>query len=164
MDTLFQFDRHKHQRRRKPRGALQRALRAVAKPTDRNLCSDDWFNFWHQHLDWDGLGDLSPRLRRIFLEGYARLFRHFALQAHCLGKPYQLWISLNFDDAEQDAVFLHTPNPHTPFPAVFSGVRWGLPELVAIFSPWLPGFTLVAGSGEESLFLYADGYGVSLKQ
>ena len=166
MDNIFQFNHHRHQRRRRPRRVLQRAIRAVANPRVYNcaLCPDDWFNFWHQHLDWDGLGDLSPRLRRIFLEGYACLFRHFALQAHRLGKPYQLWISLFTDDAGQDAVFLHTSNPHSAFPAEFTGVRWGLPDLVVIFSPWLTEFTLVAGRSDRALILYADGYGVSLKQ
>jgi hypothetical protein len=166
VDNLFQFSRHKSQRRRKQRGALQRALRAVAIPTayDRVLGPDDWFHCWHQHLDWDGLGDLSPRLRRIFLEGHARLFRHLALQAHRLGKPYQIWIVLLVDDAGQDAAYLHTANPHSAFPTQFPEVQWGLSELVALFTPWLPDFSLVAGRAGGALFLFAEGYGVSLKQ
>jgi len=166
VEHLFQFNRHKNQRRKKERGALQRALHAVTKPSSENrvLSPEDWFHGWHQHLDWDGIGDLSPRLRRIFLEGHARLFRHFALQSHRLGKPYQLWIVLFANDAAQDAVYLHTPNPHSVFPAEFTDVQWGLPELVAIFTPWLPEFSLVAGRGTGALFLFAEGYGVSLKR
>jgi hypothetical protein len=165
VDNLFHFSRHKSQRRPKARGALRQALRAAANPPacDRPLCPDDWFHFGHYHLDWNGVGDLAPRVRRIFLEGYARVFRHFALQAQRLGKPYQLWISLHVDDAGQDAVYLHTPNPHSAFPAEFVGVQWGLSELVAVFSKWLPEFSLVGGRLDRTLFLYAVGYGVSLK-
>src|SRR5256885_533154 len=103
VNKLFRYNRHKNQRRRKPRGALRRALHAVSMgtPCARLLSPDDWFHYWHQHLDWDGLGDLSPKLRRIFLEGHAQLFRHFALQAHRLGKPYQLWMVLWVGDAAQ---------------------------------------------------------------
>lgn len=166
MDDLFQYSRHRSQRRRKQRGALRRALHAIAAPAarDRVLGPVDWFHYWHQHLDWDGLGDSSPRLRRIFLEGHARLFWYLASQAHCLGKPYQIWICLSVADAGQDAVYLHTANPHSEFPALFPDVRWGLPELVALFTPWLPDFSLVAGRVEGALFLYAEDCGVSLKR
>ena len=166
VEILFQFNRHKSQRRRKQRGALQRSLRAVAAPTvfNRRLSPDDSFHCWHQHLDWDGLGDLSPRLRRVFLEGHARLFRHLASQAHHLGQPYQIWIVLFVNDAGQDAVYLHTANPHSAFPAEFPDVQWCLPDLVALFSPWLPEFSLVAGRAVGALFLYAEGYGVPLKK
>ncbi len=164
MNNLFKFNRLKNRRRKKVRGALRRALQAATTPTafERVLCADDWFHFWHQHLDWDGLGDLSPRLRRVFLEGHARLFRHYALQAHLLAKPYQIWILLAHD-AGQDAVFLHTPNPHSEFPMTYPDVQWDLPELVELFSPWLPEFRLVAGRAQGALFLFAEGYGVSLK-
>jgi len=166
LENLFQFSRHKSQRRGKQRRALQRSLRAVAAPiiSDRRLSPDDWFHCWHQHLDWDGLGDLSPRLRRVFLEGHARLFRHLASQAHCLGKPYQIWIVLFVDDARQDAVYLHTANPHSAFPAEFPDVHWGLPELITLFSPWLPEFSLVAGRSAGALFVYADCHGLPLKK
>jgi len=166
MENLFQFNRHKSQRRKKQRRAVQRALRAVAPPMvcDRRLDPDDWYHYWHQHLDWDGLGDLSPRLRRVFLEGHARLFLHLASQAPRLGQPYQLWMVLYVDDAGQDAVYLHTANPHSPFPSENSDVQWGLPELVALFSPWLPEFSLVAGRSAGALFLYAEGHGFPLKE
>ncbi len=166
VNNLFKFSRRKNQRHKKVRGVWRRALRAVNGPTayERVLCADDWFDYWHQHLDWDGFGDLSPRLRRIFLEGHARLFRYYALQAHLLAKPYQLSIVLLVDDARQDAVYFHTPNPHLTFRMEFPDVQWGLPELVALFSQWLPEFKLVAGRSPGALFLFAEDYGVSLKQ
>jgi hypothetical protein len=165
--NLFQFSRHTNQCRRKERGVLRRALRAVSQPEvySRVLYPDDWFDYWHQHLDWRGLGDFSPRLRQIFLEGYARIFRHYALQAHRLGKPYQIWIMLQMDDAGYDAVYVHTPNPNpnSIFPVELTDVKWGEPELVKIFSVWLPEFSLVAGRTDKTYFIFADGYGIPLQ-
>ena len=166
MPPLFRFNHLKHQRRKKPRGVLRKALRAAATSAshDRVLGTDDGFDHWHQHLDWDGLGNLSPRLRRIFIEGHARLFRYLAQQAHRLGQPYQIWIGLNLNDAGCDAVYMHTANPHTEFPTdLYVGAQWGLPELVDLFSPWLPEFTLIAGRIENALFVYAEGHGLPLR-
>ena len=167
VNKLFQFSRRKNQCRRKERGILRRAQLAVSQPKiyNRVLYPDDWFDYWHQHLDWRGLGDFSPRLRQIFLEGYARIFRHYALQAHLLAKPYQIWITLQMDDAGQDAVYLHTPNPNpnSVFPIEFSNVKWGESELLKMFSVWLPEFSLKAGRVDKNYFIFADGYGVPLR-
>ena len=81
MQQLFHFDFYRGRRRKKPRGALRHAQRAVAdpQPFSRVLSPEDQFHHWHQHLDWAGLGDCGPRVRLVFLEGYARLFRPLAI-------------------------------------------------------------------------------------
>ena len=70
------------------------------------------------------------------------------------------------DDAGQDAVYLHTPNPNanSVFPVDFSDVKWGELELQKMFSIWLPEFSLVAGRKDKTYFIFADGYGIPLRQ
>jgi len=77
-----------------------------------------------------------------------------------------MWIFLSVDDAGQDAFYLHTPNPNigSHFPEEFPGVHWGSSELAALFSEWLPEFSLVAARSSFGFFLFAEGYGLSLRQ
>jgi hypothetical protein len=37
---------------------------------------------------------------------------------------FQTWLSIRVPDAINDAVFIHSPNPHSTFPADFSGTDW----------------------------------------
>ena len=166
ISSLFRFDYAKSQRRKKLRGAWRRALRAVkdARAFEREFPEDGWSNYWHQHLDWKGIGNRGPELRCVFLRAHAKLFRYLALQAGALSKPYQLWITLQIHDAGQDAVFFHTANPQSVFPANCGELRWGLPELASVFSEWLPEFSLFAGRNMGAIFIYAEGIGVPLRQ
>ena len=161
LDRHFRFSRRKNQRWKKPRGVLRRALRAVSEVETSQLHTgpDDWYAYWHHHLDWYGLGNLNPRIRLIFLEGYAKLFDRYAQQAPELGKPYQLWISLTIHDAGQDAVFLHTPNPHADFPARLNHVNWDGTEIERLFSTWLPGYRLIAYRDAYGIQISAEGHG-----
>lgn len=163
---LFKFNRRRSQRYKKVRGAFRRIARAVADPRAFaiKLDAEGWFNYWHQHLDWRGLGNNCSRIRLVFLEGHARLFRHLASQEHLLGKPFQLWITLSIEDAGHDAVFMHTANPHTAFPAYLGCIEWDLPVLKELFAPWMPEYDLTCGRSKGGLFLYAEGVGLPLRQ
>jgi len=80
-----------------------------------------WCDLWHAHdlaLDPaapDGLqrhvAELEQLLERVL--AFARRRRG----------PWQVWLSLDPDDPEQDAVYLHTPNPQSDFPARFDRVE-----------------------------------------
>jgi hypothetical protein len=49
-------------------------------------------------------------------------------------RAYQSWIALEGRNAREDAVYLHTPNPHVPFPARLEHVTWGGVELLPHFA------------------------------
>jgi hypothetical protein len=85
-----------------------------------------WFLHWHIHLD--------PRCRA---NGARRRVAHLIYklllraEARCDGRaePIQAWGTI-CENTGYSAVWLHSPNPHKPFPYSFDGVKW-LPEAPA---------------------------------
>lgn len=87
------------------------------------LDDDMWFDFWHTHYDWSGLGNYNWKSRRSHLDA---LFRNFEFYVELLSKwdnRFQLFIQIYNSDSTQDAIFIHTENPnflehpnHTKFP------------------------------------------------
>ena len=76
-----------------------------------------WFDNWHLHFDWKGLGNGSFRKRKPHLD---KLFRHFEIlleETKKLKKDFQLYAVILDYDSYSDALFLHTQNPnHDNFP------------------------------------------------
>jgi len=73
---------------------------------------DSWFDFWHTHYDWDGLGNNKWKMRRPHLDV---LFNHFSLyqeKLQAFEKPFQLFILVNDIDSSQDAIYIHSENPN----------------------------------------------------
>src|ERR1700752_2124821 len=69
-----------------------------------------WFDNWHLHFDWKGVGNNSFKRRKPHLD---KLFRHFDLLAEktkLLKTDFQLYAVLLDFDSSNDALFLHTPN------------------------------------------------------
>ena len=105
--------------------------------------ASEWFDLWHAHLalvnsDTLGLDARRERLRSLFAA-----WRRVEDAASRLTCPWQTWLVIDPSDPNQDAVYLHTPNPNRGnFPYPFEGVTWGAepPEGLAEF---------VAGSGLE---------------
>ena len=100
----------------------------------------DWWNLWHYHADWPGWGNLRWRYRRHHINALAIVFGKIAASAGDLPQPFQLWVSLEGGDSGGDAVYLHSPNPHSEFPVVLADVEWGvgLPDagIAEAFSRW----------------------------
>jgi hypothetical protein len=123
---------------------------------------DDWFYYWHTHLDWRGRGDFSAKARRLYLAGYARIFRHLASQMAAAKKAFQLWIVIFPNDPGSDCIFLHTPNPHSGFPTDQRDVKWGETP-TGIFRDLLADFEVREGRTDSAVFFYAKGVGVPLE-
>ena len=86
----------------------------------------DWWDFHHWHVDWRGAGNLGWGLRRRYFEALLVIFRQIAEIQTQFEVPFQSWIHLSGRDAGEDAVYLHTANPHeTPFPIPDAGFEWG---------------------------------------
>lgn len=164
--TLFQFHYRCQPRRKKPRGVLRRASSILrdARQFKVNIAPNEWFCFSHQHLDWNGVGDLGPRIRLKTLEAHALVFRAYALALSRFDRPFQLWLSFGMSDAGQDAVYCHSANLHSKFPAEFDDVTWGNSSLEALLCIWLPEFRLVVGVRDWNYVIFAEGIGVPLSQ
>lgn len=111
----------------KPKGrkALQRELDATVDEIVEGLSFDpeDWFEFWHAHLDWDGEGNSSPEARQPYLKALIILLQRLQQRLLSFPKPCQTWLYILEEDSGQDAVYLHSPNANRDnFPFEFDGV------------------------------------------
>jgi hypothetical protein len=97
---------------------------------------DAWYDLWHTHVDWDGLGNSDAEFRKQSLAKLFRLFESLLEQAQRLPGPSNVWLLYVPGNSEDDSVYVHTPNPNgTPFPYEFEGVSWGVqpPQALAQF-------------------------------
>lgn len=86
---------------------------------------DGWFDMWHTHLDFAGVGNTSPKARREHVKAHLAVYANLLGELAAYDKPYQSWIELNGDDASMDAVYIHTPNPHANnFPLKMEDLNW----------------------------------------
>lgn len=108
---------------------------------------DAWWDLWHYHADWPGWGNRRWKYRLRHLRALAVVFEKIAGQAPSLGRPFQLWISLDGADAGRDATFVHSPNPNgSAFPMRLREVTWSSdgPRGAAL-QRLLPGYPLRFG-------------------
>jgi len=87
--------------------------------------NDSWYDLWHRHLDFRGLGNCSLKVRREHIKAHIVLYSNFLRQLESFNKPYQSWICIHEEDSGADAVYVHTPNPNiNDFPIKFDFIKW----------------------------------------
>jgi hypothetical protein len=133
-----------------------------------SLEEEDWYDLWHYHADWPGYGNLSWRQRRSHIEALCCVFLNIAQQAQTCSKPYQLWMYFDLQEAGQDAVYFHTPNPNSSnFPVRLTGVTWGFSAIESFLSDMLSSLPLRAavGTGKNAghFSVYSPARGHSLE-
>jgi hypothetical protein len=158
---------------KKQRG-LRRYYRNLSKQNDFDKATwlnfsipDTWFDNWHLHFDWKGLGNNSFKRRKPHLD---KLFRHFELLAEKtkdLMLDFQLYAILFDHDSSNDALFLHTPNPNgNAFPNKLQGLslKSNLTNNdLEKYIKSLTGFKCLYGKAEENFcLLYKEHVGQSL--
>ncbi|GIO06277.1 hypothetical protein J31TS6_23050 [Brevibacillus reuszeri] len=72
------------------------------------LTEDYWFNMWHTHLDWSGVGNQGIKSRKQHISALFELHHNFLSQLQTFSQPYQIWITIHEKDSGQDAVFIHS--------------------------------------------------------
>ncbi len=144
---------------RKFRGKKRHFRKMLRKAGDFELHESPWWNYWHYHADWEGWGNLRWAYRREGLRALALVFRRIAQRPPA--EPFQLWICLDGADAGQDAVYLHSPNPHSPFP-FHPEVVCDDHRLLALMRELLPEFELRIGHS-LGFFIYSPSVGVPLE-
>ncbi len=83
-----------------------------------------WFNQWHKHVDWDGEGNSDPAMRQACANALITCFGR-VLEQVSADVELQVWMRFE-SDSGQDALYLHSPNPHTEYPYQFEDVEWGV--------------------------------------
>ena len=164
-NQLFTYSYRSQSRVKKPRGVLRRAkqMLAKAKKFTVTISPSNWFHYSHEHWDWDGIGGTGSLIHGLTLEAHTHIFRAYAEALRDFPKPFQLFLSVELNPTGQDAVYLHSPNPNSEFPALFQDVSWGIPELESLLSQWLREFDLVVGKRGWNYVVYAKNVGLPLK-
>lgn len=86
---------------------------------------NDWYDFWHHHVDWQGRGNRSGRERNLHLAALFTAFENTLKQLQNYKEPYQIWLSFTVRNAYQNTLFFHTPNPNEQnFPYLFDDFVW----------------------------------------
>lgn len=94
---------------------------------DLDFGQEGWFDLWHTHLDFSGLGNNSLRIRREHIKAYISLYEDIIDKLELFAQPYQSWIELADKETEQDAVYIHTKNPNSDnFPLKINGLTWDI--------------------------------------
>jgi hypothetical protein len=92
---------------------------------DLKLDNDSWFDFWHTHLDFFGVGENNLKIRREHIKAHVALYNRLLKQLEGFEKPYQTWICIHEQDPISDAVYVHTPNPNDNyFPHKIEELEW----------------------------------------
>lgn len=87
-------------------------IRASGDQNNLDFSNDGWFDLWHTHLDFFGVGNIRPKYRREHINAHLALYNDLLKKLDSFEKPYQSWIELNEKDAAVDAIYIHTPNPN----------------------------------------------------
>lgn len=104
-----------------------RNLWRETKPELYNLDfgKEGWFDLWHTHLDFYGVGNNSLKIKREHIKANIALLYSLLEELQTLEKPYQSWIEIVDEDASLDAIYIHTPNPNEDnFPLKIEKLNW----------------------------------------
>lgn len=99
-----------------------------------DLPKKQWCDLWHQHFDWDGVGDEGWRPRRAYVSALLNALARARLELRNAAQPCQLFATIHPKSSMDDALYVHTPNPNgTPFPADYGDAKKlvSLPPLLA---------------------------------
>ncbi|WP_223621631.1 hypothetical protein [Lysobacter sp. ESA13C] len=104
------------------------------------ITDNDFFDFWHTHIDWRGRGNRSLPDRMRVAELTYRLLLDLNAFARSRSFPVQCWATL-CEDTGSNAVYLHSANPNgVPFPYEFDRAEWDVepPLEAASITPTQP--------------------------
>lgn len=92
---------------------------------DLDFGNEGWFDLWHTHLDFFGVGNNSAKIRREHIKAHLVVYENLLDRLDSPDKLYQSWIELDDEDAGKDAVYIHTPNPNeNNFPLKIENLNW----------------------------------------
>jgi len=73
---------------------------------------NNWFDFFHQHIEDRDLKNRSWKTRKQHLDALFALAEKYEKRLIKLTREFQYWININDTDSEDDAIYIHTSNPN----------------------------------------------------
>lgn len=80
-----------------------------------------WMNLWHQHFDWEGFGDLSWVHRRRHISALLQALARARIELKNQSMAHQVFATVHVPGSANNALYVHTENPHAAFPCKLSG-------------------------------------------
>lgn len=84
-----------------------------------DLPGKKWCDLWHTHFDWDSRGRRSRFEHRKHIRPLMFALARANTELASQSTPYQLFACIYPTDPGSDALYVHTPNPQSEFPATF---------------------------------------------
>ena len=89
-----------------------------------DLPDKKWCDYWHTHFDWESRGMRSRSQHRkhirLLMLAFARAKNELKGQA----QSFQVFACIYPSDPGSDALYIHTPNPYSAFPASFDDCKF----------------------------------------
>jgi len=74
--------------------------------------SNSWFDMWHTHMDWHGVGNKNWERRKKYILDLLEFYRELKNRLSNFHTQYQVWVFIHENDSANDAVYVHSPNPN----------------------------------------------------
>jgi hypothetical protein len=150
----FNYSYRKSGRFPKRRGVMRKARKIFERAAEHSfeISPSDWFYYSHVHLDWNGIGNLGPRIRLLLLEAHCQVYRAQARAVLAADFPCHLFLVMDITDAGRNCVMIHSPNPYSDFPCGGFHLSERVPFLEELLSSFPSFHNLeVGGSGRSAL-------------
>ena len=79
---------------------------------DFSNSENSWFDFYHEHIDYTGLGNKSWKSRKQHLDALFEISEGIESKLNTYSKKYQYWIEIDENDSTGDSIYIHTKNPN----------------------------------------------------
>ncbi len=78
---------------------------------------NSWFDLYHIHIDFTGLGNKSWKSRKQHLDSLFLIAEKIEAKLSNYSTAFQYWIEISENDSCEDSIYIHTKNPNgTEFP------------------------------------------------
>jgi hypothetical protein len=121
---------------------------------------DMWWNYHHEHLDWLGRGNIRWVYRCHTIRAHLLLMHRMVEQLTGFEGAFQTFLTVQVPDSANDAVYLHSPNPHSAFPIDFSGTHWDTGSAPESLRALGPSNMFWGHDPERGFYGFLDGVGV----
>lgn len=137
-----------------------------------NIVSDKskWYYFSHLHFDRNGYGNVCWKEHKEHLDILFKHFLMFEQYVKNINRSFQIFAILVLEDSRYDALFLHTPNTHTPeeYPYIIpAGYKKEYPLRYPSLRNYLEmltkqGYTVFSSEEKQACIVFKENVGDSL--